>query len=116
MNITWVGAAAFILIVKKQNIMIFIVLLKELDDFFNKDKQHKVRLTYITVKLLNKNINPATILDPDYHKLLLLLLRQEVSKLLLYRPYNVMWWLHITCTINKVNMGITEVYVELVRL
>ena len=68
--------------------IVFTILLKELDDFLNKEKQYKTRLIYITIRLLNKEINLIIILESEYHEFLSLFLRQKASKLLFYRPYN----------------------------
>ena len=37
-NITRIGAVVFILLIKRKDMIVFTVLLKELDDFFNKKK------------------------------------------------------------------------------
>ena len=88
MNIAQIGAAAFMSLLKKRDTQIFIVLLRELDNFLDEEKQYKVRLAYAVVKLLDKNINPAIILKPDYHEFLPLFSRQKANKLPLHRPYD----------------------------
>ena len=75
LNITKVKAIAFTLLIKKKDMTIFTILLKKLDDFFNKKKQYKTRLIYAVIKLLNKEINPIIILESEYYEFLPLFLK-----------------------------------------
>ena len=51
----------------------------------------------IVIKFLNKNIDPATILKPDYYEFLPLFSRQEANKLPPYRLYDH----HISLLLGK---------------
>ena len=75
LNIARIGAAAFISLIKRKDIIVFMVLLKELDDFFDKKKQYKARLVYVVIRLLNKEINSIIVLESEYHEFLPLFLR-----------------------------------------
>ena len=75
LNIVRIKTAAFILLAKKKDITVFTVLLKKLNDFFNKEKQYKARLIYVIVKLLNKEVNPIIVSESEYYEFLSLFLR-----------------------------------------